>query len=87
MKVKIIYNDDVTKAEDEVNRFIENKVIHDIKHTAMAIPKMYHNGVPSSMRIMNSFMIMYDEPEDIYSGNNINALRKLIGIKESNNEA
>ena len=66
MKVKVICdNGDIKKAEEELNEFIKNKVIYDIRYSQLAVPTAYRNGNPSTMALINSFMIMYDNPEDV----------------------
>ena len=67
MKVKIICNSDMLSFEKDVNAFIADKVIHDIKYQSMSIPQQYNGvGIPTSIGIFDRALIMYDEEEANY---------------------
>lgn len=62
MKVKIICNSDMLSFEKDVNAFIADKVIHDIKYQSMSIPQQYNGvGIPTSIGIFDRALIMYDD--------------------------
>ena len=67
MKVKIICNSDMLSFEKDVNAFIADKVIHDIKYQSMSIPQQYNGvGIPTSIGIFDRALIMYDDEEADY---------------------
>lgn len=67
MKVKIICNSDMLSFEKDVNAFIADKVIHDIKYQSMSIPQQYNGiGIPTSIGIFDRALIMYDDEETDY---------------------
>lgn len=67
MKVKIICNADALSFEKDINAFIADKVIHDIKYQSMSIAYQYNGvGVPTNIGIFDRALIMYDDEEADY---------------------
>lgn len=67
MKVKIICNSDALSFEKDINAFIADKVIHDIKYQSMSIAYQYNGvGVPTNIGIFDRALIMYDDEETDY---------------------
>lgn len=67
MKVKIIANSDTLSFEKDVNAFIADKVIHDIKYQSTSIPQQYNGvGIPTIIGIFDRALIMYDDEEADY---------------------
>lgn len=67
MKVKIICNSDALSFEKDINAFIADKVIHDIKYQSMSIAYQYNGvGVPTNIGIFDRALIMYDDEEADY---------------------
>lgn len=62
MKIKIIANSDISSFEKNVNAFIADKVIHDIKYQSMSIAQRYNGaGIPTDIGIFDRALIMYDD--------------------------
>lgn len=67
MKVKIVCNSDALSLEKDINDFIADKVIHDIKYQSMSIAQSYNGvGIPTNIGIFDRALIMYDDEEANY---------------------
>lgn len=67
MKIKIIANSDISSFEKNVNAFIADKVIHDIKYQSMSIAQRYNGaGIPTDIGIFDRALIMYDDEKADY---------------------
>ena len=67
MKVKIFCSSDTLNLEKDINAFIADKVIHDIKYQSMSIPQQYNGaGIPINIGIFDRALIMYDDEEANY---------------------
>ena len=67
MKVKIVCNSDAISFEKDINDFIADKVIHDIKYQSMSIAQSYNGiGIPTNIGIFDRALIMYDDEEANY---------------------
>lgn len=65
MKVKILTSNNYAVLENDVNRFIKNKNVIDIKYQSMYVETEFRNGVPVSGTAIDRVLIMYtDEEED-----------------------
>ena len=61
MQVKIFRNLDVEKLEKEINKFIKDKCIIDIKFSTDAFYNRHIQGVPVSIAESVTVMIMYTD--------------------------
>lgn len=63
MKVKIFRERDIKELEKDVNKFIKDKSVVDIKLTTDVFYDRYINGVPVSVIENKTVMIMYTDKE------------------------
>lgn len=64
MKIKIFYsNKDIENYENEINKFIKNKKVIDIKHSISSYGMA--NDYASSEEMDMSTLIMYEELEEL----------------------
>ena len=64
MKIKIFYlHEDIENYEDEINKFIKNKKVIDIKHSISSYGMA--NNYTSSEEMNMSTLIMYEELEEL----------------------
>lgn len=69
MKIKIISCNDAVELETQVNEFIENKIVHNIKYQPIVYyPQWNGLGIPTSVVVNDRVLIMYDEEESNYLG-------------------
>lgn len=61
MKVKIFRERDIKELEKDVNKFIKEKSVVDIKLTTDVFYDRYINGVPVSVIENKTVMIMYTD--------------------------
>lgn len=61
MKVKIFRERDIKELEEDVNKFIKEKSVVDIKLTTDVFYDRYINGVPVSVIENKTVMIMYTD--------------------------
>lgn len=62
MKVKILRNTDALKLEADINLFIKDKDVWDIKYQMMEmVTESYESGAPKTVNIVDSVIIMYEE--------------------------
>lgn len=62
MKIKFLRNTDAIELERQVNDFIKDKAVADIKHSMMEmVIESYPSGAPKTVNIIDSCMIMYHE--------------------------
>ena len=66
MKIKIFAESYIDMLEKQVNEFIKDKEVYDIKYSSLAIPTCFRNGVPSSYSVNDRVMIMYDDSDFKY---------------------
>lgn len=64
MKVKIIGGTNYEDLEYDINRFIKDKSVIDIKHQATYVVTRYRGGVPDSGTIIDRVFIMYSDEEE-----------------------
>lgn len=64
MKIKIFYlHEDIDNYEDEINKFIKNKKVIDIKHSISSYGMA--NNYTSSEEMDMSTLVMYEELEEL----------------------
>lgn len=63
MQVKIFRERDIKELEKDVNKFIKEKSVVDIKLTTDVFYDRYINGVPVSVIENKTVMIMYTDKE------------------------
>lgn len=61
MKVKILGGSNYEDLEYDINRFIKDKRVIDIKYQATYVVNQYRGGVPDSGIMMDRVFIMYEE--------------------------
>lgn len=60
MKVKMFSETDVEKLEKEVNEFIEERVVMDVKYQSMYVTTQYNgDGIPIKGKIIDRALIIY----------------------------
>ena len=60
MKVKMFSETDVEKLEKEVNEFIEERVVMDVKYQSMYVTTQYNgDGIPIEGKIIDRALIIY----------------------------
>lgn len=65
MKVKIIGGTNYDDLEYDINQFVKDKSVIDIKYQATYVVNHYRGGVPDSGVMVDRVLIMYtDEEED-----------------------
>ena len=64
MKVKIFVGNNVKSMEDEINEFIKDKSVIDIKYQSMSLITRYNaTGIPSKVVIYDRALVMYADEE------------------------
>lgn len=66
MNIKIFTESHIDMLEKQVNEFIKDKEVYDIKYSSLAIPTSFRNGVPLSYSINDRVMVMYDDSDFKY---------------------
>lgn len=61
MKVKILGGSNYEDLEYDINRFIKDKRVIDIKYQATYVVNHYRGGVPDSGIMTDRVFIMYEE--------------------------
>lgn len=60
MKVKIFSGTDMGKLEKEINDFMEERVVMDVKYQSMYIVKKYNSdGIPIEVGVIDRALIIY----------------------------
>ena len=60
MKVKIFSGTDMGKLEKEINDFMEERVVMDVKYQSMYIVKKYNrDGIPIEGGVIDRALIIY----------------------------
>ena len=73
VKVKILCCNDATELETQINEFIADKIIHDIKYQSVGFYNLWNgNGIPISSVANDRALIMYDDKETNYLDVRIN---------------
>lgn len=69
MKIKIICCNDANELETQINEFIADKIVHDIKFQSVGFYNQWNrHGVPTSGFANDRAFIMYDEEDPNYVG-------------------
>ena len=64
MKIKIICCNDTEELETQINKFIADKIVHDIKFQSVGFYDRWNgNGIPTSGITNDRVIIMYDDKE------------------------
>lgn len=64
MKIKIVCCNNVEELEKQVNDFIADKIIHDIKYQSVGFYNQWNGlGIPTSGVANDRVIIMYDDIE------------------------
>ena len=62
MKVKFFSRTDIGELEKEVNSFIEERVVMDVKYQSMYVATKYNgDGIPIEGKIIDRAMVIYAE--------------------------
>ena len=62
MKIKIFNGFNIKELENEVNEFIKDKIIHDIKTTTIFCQTTFNrDGIPLKAEIINTITVMYSQ--------------------------
>lgn len=62
MKIKIFSKKDALELEKEVNSFMEERVVMDVKYQSMYVTTKYNgNGIPIEGKIIDRAMVIYAE--------------------------
>lgn len=61
VRVQIFSHNSAAQLQDNINNFIKDKTIIDIKYSPFILPTSYNNGVPTSIDIVDRVLIMYEE--------------------------
>lgn len=64
MKVKILGGTNYEDLETDINRFIKDKSVIDIKYQAMYVPNQYRGGIPVAGIVIDRVFIMYSDEEE-----------------------
>lgn len=64
MKVKILTSDNYAVLENDVNRFIKDKNVIDIKYQSMYIQTEFRGGIPVAGTAIDRVLIMYTDEEE-----------------------
>lgn len=63
-KVKIFVDIDVTRLETQINEFIKDKKVIDIKYNTITFVNQYsERGIPTSIILGDRALIIYEEDE------------------------
>lgn len=60
-KVQLFSNTDAAALMRDVNNFIVDKKLIDIKHTAFSITEEFRNGLPYKNQIVDRVLVVYEE--------------------------
>ena len=61
MKIKIFSKKDTLELEKEVNSFMEERVVMDVKYQSMYVATKYNgDGIPIEGKIIDRAMVIYD---------------------------
>lgn len=64
MKVKIFVGINIKSMEDEINEFIKDKPVIDIKYQSMGLATRYNaTGVPTNIVVYDRALVMYVDEE------------------------
>lgn len=62
MKIKIFSKKDTLELEKEVNSFMEERVVMDVKYQSMYVTTKYNgDGIPIEGKIIDRAMVIYAE--------------------------
>lgn len=62
MKVKIFSGEDIGELEKEVNSFMEERVVLDVKYQSMYVTTQYNgDGIPITGKIIDRALVIYEE--------------------------
>lgn len=64
MKVKILTSDNYAVLENDVNRFIKDKNVIDIKYQSMYIQTEFRGGILVAGTVIDRVFIMYSDEEE-----------------------
>lgn len=60
-KVQLFSDTDAVRLIRDVNDFIVDKKLIDIKHTAFSITQEFRNGLPYKNQIVDRVLVVYEE--------------------------
>lgn len=64
MKVKIFVGINIKSMEDEINEFIKDKPVIDIKYQSMGLATRYNaTGIPTNVVVYDRALVMYVDEE------------------------
>ena len=64
MKIKIVCYNNTEELETQINEFIADKIVHDIKFQSVGFYDRWNgNGIPTSGITNDRVIIMYDDKE------------------------
>lgn len=64
MKVKIFVGINIKSMEDEINEFIKDKPVVDIKYQSMGLATRYNaTGIPTNVVVYDRALVMYVDEE------------------------
>lgn len=64
MKVKIFVGINIKSMEDEINEFIKDKPVVDIKYQSMGLATRYNaTGIPTNVVVYDRALVMYADEE------------------------
>lgn len=61
VKVKLLGSSNAANFQDDLNQFIADKKIIDIKYQAITIPTSFRSGVPSNIGVFDRALVIYEE--------------------------
>ncbi len=62
MKIQIFSGTDMGKLEKEINDFMEERVVMDVKYQSMYVTTQYNgDGIPISGKIIDRALVIYAE--------------------------
>ena len=64
MKVKIMVGNDLDKLAEEINYFIKNKNVIDIKFSSLCLPTEMKNGDIKKISCNDRVLIMYNKKQN-----------------------
>lgn len=65
MKVKILGGTNYEDLENDINKFVKDKSVIDIKYQSIYVETEFRGGIPVSGTVIDRVIIMYtDEEED-----------------------
>lgn len=74
MKVKIMVGNDLDKLAEEINYFIKNKNVIDIKFSSLCLPTEMENGDIKKISCNDRVLIMYNKKQNTKKKKNIRIL-------------